>query len=117
MELTVATKLAPTGNRLAEDGVVQKHLEKKLEKLEARWGKPLTARAVLNEPAVGYDCTLTITLHGTPELASHGHAETLMKAVDSAVDKLTRQFEAEADKRTGRERQRRTNGATKPVIG
>ena len=36
-------------------------------------------------------------------------------AVDTAVERVTRQFEAEADKRTGRERQRK-NGAEKPVI-
>ena len=115
MELTVATKFGQEGNIVAIDGSVQKHLEKKLEKLEIRWGKPVTARAALEEVAVGYDCTLTITLHGTPELVSHGHADTLVKAVDTAVERLTRQFEAEVDKRTGRERQRK-NGATKPVI-
>jgi ribosome-associated translation inhibitor RaiA len=116
MELTVATKLGTEGNVVAIDGSIQKHLETKLEKLETRWGKPVTARAALEEVAVGYDCTLTITLHGTPELISHGHADTLVKAVDTAVERVTRQFEAEADKRTGRERQRK-NGSEKPVIG
>ncbi len=115
MELTVATKLGQEGNIVTVDGSIQEHLGKKLEKLEARWGKPVTARAALEEVAVGYDCTLTITLHGTPELISHGHAETLVKAVDTAVERVTRQFEAEADKRTGRERQRK-NGTSKPVI-
>ena len=115
MELTVATKLGLEGNIVAVDGSVQKHLEKKLEKLETRWGKPVTARAVLEELAVGYDCTLTITLHGTPELVSRGHADTLVKAADTAVERVTRQFEAEADKRTGRERQRK-NGAAKVSI-
>lgn len=115
MELTVASKLGSEGNIVAVDGSVEKHLEKRLEKLEVRWGKPIAARAALEEVAVGYDCTLTITLHGSPDLIGHGHAETLVKAVDTAVERVTRQFEAEADKRTGRERQRK-NGASKPVI-
>lgn len=117
MDLTFVTKLGQENNQLTINGLVQKHLEKKLEKIETRWGKPVTARAGLEETAIGYDCTLSVTLHGTPELVSHARGDTLIKACDNAMDKLTRQFEAEADKRTGRERQRRASGVQKQVIG
>lgn len=108
MELTLLLKLTSEGNEAGSNGSVQRQLEKKLEKIETRWGKPLTARAVVEELTGGYDCTLTVTLHGSPELVGHSHGDTLIKAVDEAADKLIRQFEAEADKRSGRERQRRS---------
>ena len=117
MELTLLLKLTSEGNEAGTNGSVQKQIEKKLEKIETRWGKSVTARAVVEELTAGYDCTLTVTLHGSPELVSHSHGETLIKSVDEAGDKLIRQFEAEADKRQGRERQRRTPVPGKEVIG
>ena len=111
MQLTVMSKPGPDGRNLEEDALVLKHIGKKVEKLEQRWGKPLIARAALEPLPVGYGCTLT--LHGTPELAAYGSDETVLKAVDAAADKLTRQFEHIREQRTGRDRQRRGSGTIK----
>ncbi len=111
MELTVVTKPGPDGVEIKMDGLAHKHLQTKLEKIEVRVGKPITARAVIEGRSVGFDCT--ITLHGASELIGKAHGEQPLKAVDAAVDKLTRQYEDEAEKRTGRERARRGSGSIK----
>lgn len=111
MDLTVVTKLGPEGTDAQNDGLVKKHLQAKLEKLEQRWGKPLVARASLVEETDGFECT--VTLHATPDLVGKAREGALLAAVDAATDKLTRQFEDATDKRTGRERQRRGSGTIK----
>ncbi len=113
MELTVVTKMGPEGKDLDVDDLVHKHLTQKLGKIEQRLGKPIVARAVLVELPEGFETT--ITLLGGHDLVGKAHGDLLLKAVDGAVDKLTRQFEAETEKRTGRERQRRGSGVTKAV--
>jgi ribosome-associated translation inhibitor RaiA len=75
-------------------------------------GKPVAARIALEELTVGWDVTITVS-GTTPELIGKAHEDGLLKALDAAVDKLTRQFENEAEKRTGRERQRRSSGTIK----
>jgi ribosome-associated translation inhibitor RaiA len=111
MDLTVVTKPGLQGKVTEYGGLVHKHLGKKLEKLEQRWGKPLMARAVVEELPVGYGCTLT--LHGSPDLAATASSDQLVKACDTACDKLTRQLDALTAKRQGRERQRRGSGVIK----
>lgn len=111
MELTVVTKLGPDGKELAVDESIHEHLAAKLGKIEARWGKAIIARAVLIELPDGYETT--ITLHGGQGFVGKAHADPLLKAIDASVDKLIRQFENDADKRTGRERQRRGSGTVK----
>jgi ribosomal subunit interface protein len=112
MDLTVVTKLNPGTKEQETEERVQRHLSKKLEKLEARMGKPVAARIALEELTVGWDVTITVS-GTTPELIGKAHEDGLLKALDAAVDKLTRQFENEAEKRTGRERQRRSSGTIK----
>lgn len=113
MELTVVTKMGPDGREVDVDELVHKHLSSKLGKIEQRMGKSIVARAVLVELPDGFEAT--ITLLGGQDLVGKAHGDLLLKAVDGAVDKLTRQFEAESDKRTGRERQRRGSGVIKAV--
>ena len=69
------------------------------------------ARAVLIEETDGFEAT--ITLHGGLDLVGKAQGDGLLKAVDAAVDKLTRQFESDAEKREGRERGRRASGRVK----
>jgi ribosomal subunit interface protein len=111
MDLTVLTKLGPDGKETQVDELVHKHLQGKLGKLEQRAGKALVARAVLVEESDGFEAT--ITLHGGIELVGKAQGDGLLKAVDAAVDKLTRQFESDAEKREGRERGRRASGRVK----
>lgn len=112
MDLTVVTKTGTEGKEFEVDGLVHKHLAKKLEKIETRLGKPLVARVVLEELPVGFEAT--VTLQGGLELIGKAnHEDLLLKAVDLAVDKVTRQFESQTDKETGRERQRRASGTIK----
>lgn len=109
MELTLLTKPAPDSEPMAVDGLVEKHLRKKLEKLEARMGgKPIVARAVLEELSVGYEAT--ITLHGSAEFVGKAREDELLAAVDAALAKLTRQVETKLDKESGKERGRRASG-------
>jgi hypothetical protein len=111
MDLTVVTKLGAEGKETQVDSLVHKHLEAKLGKLEQRLGKALVCRAVLVEESDGFDATLS--LHGALDLVGKAHGDGLLKAVDAAVDKLTRQFESDAEKRTGREQGRRASGRVK----
>jgi ribosome-associated translation inhibitor RaiA len=97
MDLTVVTKAGPENEDLAVDGLVEKHLHKKLEKLEGRLGgKPLIARAVLEELPVGFEAT--ITLHGKSEVVA-------------ALDTLSRQVETRLNKASGKERGRRASSS------
>ncbi len=109
MDLTLMTKPGPEAPDMPVDGLVEKHLRKKLEKIEARLGgKPLVARAVLAELPVGFEAT--ITLHGSPDVVSHARESELLAAVDAALQKLTRQVETRMDKASGKERGRRASG-------
>lgn len=109
MDLTLVTKPGPDNDQLAVDGLVEKHLTKKLEKIESRMGgKPLTARAVLEELSVGFEAT--ITLSGRHELVSKAREPELLRAVDAALEKLARQVETRMDKSSGKERGRRASG-------
>ncbi len=111
MDLTVVTKPGPEGTPLVTAGLVDKHLTKKLEKIESRLGgRPIVARAVLEGLNVGYSATVTVL--GRGELVGRAKGGELLKAVDSALDKLTRQVEARLDKRTGKERARRASSST-----
>ena len=106
MDLTVVTKAGPENQDLTVDGLVEKHLHKKLEKLESRLGgKPLVARAVLEELPVGFEAT--ITLHGKSEVVGKAREPELLRAVDAALEKLMRQVETRLDKASGKERGRR----------
>ena len=111
MDLTVVTKLGADGKETEVDALVHKHLEAKLGKLEQRLGKSLVCRAVLGEESNGFEATLS--LHGHLDLVGKAQGDALLKAVDAAVDKLTRQFESDAEKREGRERGRRASGRVK----
>jgi ribosome-associated translation inhibitor RaiA len=110
MDLTVVTKPGPEGAPIVTDGLVDKHLTKKLSKIESRLGgRPLVARAVLEQLSVGYSATVTVL--GGAELVGRARGPDLLKAVDKALDKLTRQIEARRDKRTGKERARRASSS------
>jgi ribosome-associated translation inhibitor RaiA len=106
MELALVLKLSPENRTPRVESLVRRHLETKLAKIEARWGKPITARAVAEEQPVGF--AVTLALLGEHEVVAKAFDEKLPKAVDAATDKLTRQFEILAEKREGRERNRRT---------
>ena len=109
MDLTLLTKPGPETEGMEVDGLVEKHLRKKLEKLEARLGgKPLVVRAVLEELPVGFEAT--ITLHSGGDLVSHAREDELLAAVDAAMHKLTRQVETRMDKASGKECGRRASG-------
>lgn len=111
MDLTLVTKPAPGGASLETDGLVSKHLEKKLEKIEQRMGgRPLVARAVLEELAVGFSATVTVM--GAEEVVGKAKGPELILAVDTALDKLTRQVEEKLDRRTGKARARRASSAS-----
>ena len=111
MDLTVVTKLGPDGKETQVDELVHKHLQAKLGKLEQRSGKGLVVRAVLVEESDGFEAT--VSLLGGLDLVGKANGDALLKAVDTAVDKLTRQFESDAEKREGRERGRRVSGRVK----
>lgn len=109
MDLTLVTKPGPDNEELVVDGLVEKHLTKKLEKIEARMGgKPFSARAVLQALPVGFEAS--ITLSGRHEIVSKAREPELLRAVDAALDKLARQVETRLDKSSGKERGRRASG-------
>ena len=111
MDLTLVTKSAPDGTPIPTDGLVGKHLTKKLEKIETRLGgRPIVARAVIEELGVGY--TATVTVLGGDELVGKAREPELLKAVDGALSKLTRQVESRLDRRTGKERARRSSSSS-----
>lgn len=105
MDLTVVNKLSPENRTDRNEAFVRKHLESKLAKIEQRWGKPVSARVTTEEQPVGF--AVTIALTSEPEIVARAYSQKLPKAVDAAVDKVTRQFEIHSEKREGRERQRR----------
>ncbi|MSQ84920.1 MAG: hypothetical protein EXR77_18945 [Myxococcales bacterium] len=106
MELTVVNKLSPQNRTETNEAFVRKHLEVKLGKIEQRWGKPVAVRVTTEEQPVGF--AVTVALLGDQEFVARAFSQKLPKAVDAAVDKLTRQFEIHNEKREGRERQRRS---------
>lgn len=109
MDLTLVTKPQPDSEELATDGLVRKHLTRKLSKIEERLGgKPLSCRAVLEELPVGFRAT--ITLHGKLDTVGKAKEPELLRAVDAALAKITRQVTARLDKNTGKERARRGSG-------
>jgi ribosome-associated translation inhibitor RaiA len=110
MDLTLVTKPGPETDTLAVDGLVEKHLHKKLEKIELRLGgKPLAARAVIEELPVGFEAT--ISLNGRTELVGKAREPELLRAVDAALDKLSRQVDTRLDKASGKERGRRASSS------
>ena len=111
MDLTVVTKPGPEGKELEVDGPVSKHLGKKLEKIEQRWGKPVVARAVLEELPIGFEAT--VTLAGKDEFVGRGREDDLGKAVDTALLKLARQVDTVLDKRKSKGQGRRASGVIK----
>ncbi len=113
MELTVVNKLSPENRTDRNEAFVRKHLEVKLGKIEARWGKPVNARVTTEEQAVGF--AVTVALVGDQEIVARAFHARLPKAVDAAVDKIMRQFEINNEKREGRERQRRYTGTKVPA--
>lgn len=113
MDLTVVNKFSQENRTERNEAFVRRHLEIKLAKIEARWGKPVTARVTTEEQAVGFH--VTVALGGDHEIVARAFHAKLPKAVDAAVDKLTRQFEINTEKREGRERQRRHTGTKVPA--
>lgn len=111
MEVNVVLKLSPSNRTEQTEAFVRRHLEAKLSKIETRWGKPISARAVAEEQPAGF--SVTLSLLGETEIVAKTFDVKLPKAVDASVDKLVRQFEIAAEKREGRERQRRLPGAGK----
>ena len=110
MDLTLVTKPGPKGEPLDTSGLVAKHLDKKLRKMERRLGgKVLVVRAVLEQLSVGY--TVTVTIMGRNEVVGRSKEHELLQAVDSALDKLSRQIEARQDRRSGKERARRRSSS------
>ncbi len=113
MELTVVNKLSPQNRTDANESFVRKHLEAKLGKIEQRWGKPVAARVTTEEQPVGF--AVTVALLGDQEIVARAFSQKLPKAVDAAVDKVTRQFEISNEMREGRERQRRYPAGKTPA--
>jgi ribosome-associated translation inhibitor RaiA len=113
MDLTVVMKLSEENRKPEVGAYVQKHLAHKLGKIQTRWGKPLTARLVALETPEGFE--VTVALQGDHDLVAKAHETKLPKAVDVAVDKLTRQFEQTTQLREGRERNRRQTPAKIPM--
>ncbi len=114
MELTLVTKPGPDTEELDIGGLVSKHLMKKLEKIEHRiGGTGLTARAVLEELSVGFEATITI--QGKQELVGKAKEPELLRAVDAALGKITRQVEAQMERNTGKERARRSSGTRRGI--
>ncbi len=64
---------------------------------------------MLEELNVGFSATVTVL--GRGELVGKAREGELLKAVDMALDKLTRQVEARRDKRTGKARARRASSS------
>ncbi len=106
MELTVVAKLVADDKNADTEAFLQRHVAKKLEKLEQRLGKPLVVRVTLEEGTADFDACVTV--HGTPDIVGKEREPVMLKAVDGAIDKVTRQFEAASEKKTGRERGRGT---------
>lgn len=116
MDLTLVTKPGPKGEPIDTSGLVAKHIDKKLRKMERRLGgKVLVVRAVLEQLSVGYTATLTIM--GRNEVVGRSKERELLQAVDSALDKLSRQVEARQDKRSGKERARRRSSSGIERVG
>ncbi len=113
MDLTVVMKLSQQNRKPGLDQYVHKHLEQKLGKLESRWGKSIAARVVALETPAGFEVTVSMT--GEHDMVAKAHEAKLPKAVDAAVDKIMRQFEQAAERREGRERNRRQSSAKIPV--
>jgi len=111
MELTVVAKLVAGDKQVDTEAFLQRHVAKKLEKLEQRLGKSPVVRVTLEEGTADFDACVTI--HGAPDIVGKERAELMLKAVDGAIDKVTRQFEAALEKKTGRERGRRASGTVK----
>ncbi len=111
MDLTVVTKPGMEGKALEVEGLVSKHLSKKLEKIEQRWGKPVVARAVLEELPIGFEAT--VTLAGKDEFVGRGREEDLVKAVDAALLRLARQVDTRLEKRKTKAQGRRASGVIK----
>ena len=63
-------------------------------------------RVTLEEGTADFDACVTV--HGTPDIVGKEREPVMLKAVDGAIDKVTRQFEAASEKKTGRERGRGT---------
>lgn len=113
MELSVVLRLSPENRKDEVEGFVRRHMEAKLGKIEARWGKPISARISAEEQTNGF--VATISLQGEPEIVAKHFGDKLPKAVDGAIDKVTRQFEETTQKREGKERQRRQPGTKVPA--
>ena len=110
MDLTLVTKPGPKGESIETAGLVEKHLDKKLRKMEQRLGgKPLVVRAVLEALTVGYRATVTIM--GRNEIVGRAKEHELLQAVDGALDKLSRQIESRQDKRSGKAQARRRSSS------
>ncbi len=115
MDLNLVTKPGPDSEELDTGGLVEKHLSKKLEKIEHRiGGDGIVARAVLEELSVGFEATVTIA--GKPEIVGKARGDKLLHAVDGALDKITRQVETRMDKRSGKERGRRASGSRRGLL-
>ena len=115
MDLTLVTKPQAGSDALDTDGLVHKHMSRKLSKIEERLGgKPISCRAVLEELPVGYRATITI--QGKKETVGRANEAELLRAVDGALDKLTRQVVSRMQKRTGKERGRRASGTMKSPL-
>lgn len=114
MDLTVVTKNGPEGREVERSALVDKHLELKLDKIETRMGRAISARAVLTALPVGYE--VSVTLHGKRELVGRARHDELLAAVDGALDKLIRQVETLREKRSGKEQGRRHSGTHKQQL-
>lgn len=115
MDLTLVTKPGPDTEELDIGGLVTKHLTKKLNKIEHRiGGSGLSARAVFAELNVGYEATITI--QGKRELVGKAKEPELLRAVDVALEKITRQVESHMERQTGKERARRASGQRRGIL-
>ncbi|GEM_PF-3086277 len=116
MDLNLVTKPLAGSDALATDGLVRKHLERKLTKIEsAMGGKSLSCRAVLEELSTGFQATISI--QGKQDTVGKAKEPELLRAVDVALDRVTRQVRQRREKLSGKERGRRASGEIKQMKG
>ncbi|MCO4761787.1 MAG: HPF/RaiA family ribosome-associated protein [Myxococcales bacterium] len=114
MDLTLVTKPGPDTEELDTGGLVTKHLTKKLQKIEHRIGGNISVRAVLTELNVGFEAAISV--QGRYEIVGKAKEPELLRAVDAALDKITRQVETMMDRKSGKERARRASGQRRGAL-
>ena len=109
MDLTLVTKSQPDSDPIETEGLVRKHLTRKLNKIQERLGgKPIACRAVLEELPVGFQAVVTV--QGGVEIVGKAKESELLSAVDAALQKVMRQVDSRMKKQSGKERGRRSSG-------